>query len=104
MEVDLDNSEGLLIPGMYAKVAVKLEFKTQAMVVPSRAIHVAGREVSVWVANESVAKAKPVKVGYDDGIWAEVLKGLTGDEKVIISAGGALAPGARVAPVTVNPS
>ena len=104
VEVDLDNNEGLLMPGMYAKVAVKLEFKAQAMVVPSRAIHVAGREVSVWVANESAVKVKPVKVGYDDGIWAEVLEGLTGAEKVIISAGGALAPGAPVTPVSVDPS
>jgi RND family efflux transporter MFP subunit len=95
-EVDLDNRDGRLAPGMYAQVVVKLEIKKQAMVIPSRAIRVRGRALSVLVADAGVARAKPVELGYDDGIRAEILGGLDGSEQIIVSANNALAPGAAV--------
>ena len=99
VEVDLDNKNGRLAPGMYAKVTVTLEFKQQALVIPSKAIRVRGRDVSVLVVEDAVARARPIKIGYDDGIWAEVLEGLSGDERIIVSAGSAVAPGAPVSAV-----
>lgn len=95
-EVDLDNEEGLLAPGMYARVTVKLESKRSAMVVPARAIRVNNKIISVWVAEGSTVKAKPIIIGYDDGIWVEVLSGLTGDEQVIVSSSGSITVGATV--------
>lgn len=95
-EVDLDTSDTSLTPGMYAQVAINLQTKEQALVIPSKAIRVHGRKLSVLVADGGVAKAVNITIGYDDGIQAEVLTGLSGDEQIIVSTGGALTPGAPV--------
>ncbi len=101
-EIDLDNKSGRLAPGMYAQVLVKLEIKQGAMMIPSKAIQVRGRAMSVLVANGTKVESKPIKIGYDDGIWAEILEGLTGDEQIIVSSGRVLSPGETVRPVPVD--
>ena len=53
---------------------------------------------------EGVAVKAPVTIGYDDGMRAEIVAGLRGDEHVIVSATSAVAPGVRVQPVPVNRS
>lgn len=97
VEADVDNSDGRLMPGLYARASVLLTSEAQAMMIPSKAVRVRGSDLTVLVADESVARAKPIKVGYDDGIWAEVTNGLSGQEQIIVSAAGVIAPGAPVA-------
>ncbi len=101
-EVDLDNAAGLLAPGMYAQVTIKLEIKESALMIPSKAIRVRGRETYVLVARGQIAKKVPVGLGYDDGIWAEILSGLGDDEWIIIAATGAVIPGTALKPVPVK--
>lgn len=101
-EIDLDNKSGRLAPGMYAQVVVKLEIKQSAMMIPSKAIQVRGRAMSVLVADGTKVASKPIKIGYDDGIWAEILDGLTGDEQIIVSAGRVLSVGETIRPVPVD--
>jgi RND family efflux transporter MFP subunit len=99
-EVDLENTDGRLAPGMYAQVTVMLESRQDAVMIPSKAIRVRGRKLSVLVANDTTVEAVPVKTGYDDGIWVEIVEGLRGDEQIIVSADSTVAPGAKVSPVT----
>ncbi len=101
-EVDLDNADGLLAPGMYAQVTIKLEIKESALMIPSKAIRVRGREMYVLVARAQLAQKVPVDLGYDDGIWAEILSGLKDDEWIITAATGAVTPGTPVKPVPVK--
>ena len=98
-EVDLNNADGRLAPGMYARVVVTLQTQAAALVIPSRAIRQRGRESSVLVSREGVARSVPIQIGYDDGIVAEVVKGLDGDEQIIVSATSVVAPGTPVEPV-----
>ena len=96
-EVDLDNKNGQLAPGMYAQVSVKLETKDNAMVIPSKTIRVRGRDIYVLVSRDGVARSCPVETGYDDGIWVEIVGGqLKDNDLIIISATSAVAPGAPV--------
>lgn len=96
VEAQIDNSNHVIIPGLYARVAVHFDTKQQAMMIPSKAVRAKGKEISVLVAEGGVARAKPITLGYDDGIWAEVRSGLTGDEQVIVAAAGAVVDGAAV--------
>lgn len=97
-EIDLDNHDRRLSPGMYAKVTLTLASDAQALMVPSNAIRASGTTTSVLVAVQGVAKMVPVTVGYDDGIWAQIVGGLTGDEPIIVSAGGVVTAGTAVDP------
>jgi RND family efflux transporter MFP subunit len=100
-EVDLDNKNGQLAPGMYAQVSVKLEAKEDAMLIPSKAIRVRGRDISVLVSRDGIARSCSVEIGYDDGIWVEIVGGQLKDNDLIItSASSAVAPGAPVKPVS----
>lgn len=99
VEADIDNADGRLMPGMYVRASVLLKSEAQAMMIPSKAVRVRGSEISVLVAEGTIARAKPITLGYDDGIWAEVKSGLSGDEQIIVAASGVVAPGAPVVAV-----
>lgn len=104
VEVDLDDQGGRLQPGMYAKVVILIDATQGVLTVPSAAIRVRGDDTYVLVVADGVAVEAPVTIGYDDGMRAEIVAGLRGDEHVIVSATSAVAPGVRVEPVPVNRS
>jgi RND family efflux transporter MFP subunit len=96
-EVDIDNKAGRVAAGMYAQVQVMLESKENSLLIPSKSIRVRGRDTSVLVSRDSTARSVPVEIGYDDGIWTEVVGGqLKDDDWIITSAGSSVAPGASV--------
>jgi RND family efflux transporter MFP subunit len=96
VEADIDNADGRLIPGLSARTSVLLKSEAQAMMIPSKAVRVRGSDITVLVADGTVARAKPITLGYDDGIWAEIKNGLSGEERIIVSASGTVAPGGPV--------
>ena len=96
VEIDLDNQDGRFTPGMYAQVALQLGGAAQAVLIPSKAIRVRGRETSVLIASNGRAEFRKVAVGYDDGIRAEITDGLQGGELLITSGGNSVADGTRV--------
>lgn len=97
VEIDVDNADGRFLPGMYAFVSLELETKAQALMIPSKAIRVEGKETVVYVAEGGVTKSMPIEIGYDDGIWAEITSGLEGGEQIITSTSGSILPGVPVA-------
>lgn len=98
-EIDLPNEGAALRAGMYATVVVRLQTKALAMLIPSKALRAQGDDTVVLVCTDGIARTVPVQVGYDDGIQAEILSGLSGDETIITAAGGAVGPGSSVRPV-----
>jgi RND family efflux transporter MFP subunit len=103
-EVDLDNAGHQFAPGMYAHAAVQLVSTAGAMLIPSKAIRVHGDEVFVLVADNGVAHSRPVGIGYDDGEWAQIVSGLTGNESVIVTTRGTVVPGAAIRAVQAQSS
>ena len=102
-EVDLENADNTLKSGMYTQVTVELESKDQAMMIPSKAIRAVGKETMVLVVNDGgVAQPRPISIGYDDGIWAEVLSGLDGNEAVITATSGAVNAGTAITVVNAG--
>ena len=97
VEIDVDNSGGRYLPGMYAFVVLELETKAQAMMIPSKAIRLEDKKTVVYVAEGGVTKSMPIEIGYDDGIWAEITSGLEGDEQIITSTSGSILPGVPIA-------
>lgn len=98
-QLDLDNADGRLQPGMYGRASVKVASGELAWVIPSRALRVRGADTYVLVVRHGVAHAVNVTIGYDNGVMSEVVKGLTGDESVVTQATSAVADGAEVTPI-----
>jgi len=96
-EVDFDNPEGRLYPGMYGNLTLALEIHPEALTLPSAAVTTQKDGKSfVYVVTDGTAHQKSVRVGVDDGVRAEILRGLDGSEECVVTGSGSIADGAPV--------
>jgi RND family efflux transporter MFP subunit len=97
-EVDVDNPELTLTPGMYADVTFDLEQKNDALIVPASAI-IQGDEPSVMLVDGSNrVQKRPIVLGISNGNSQEVTSGLQPGDKVVIGGQSELQPGQQVMP------
>lgn len=92
--VDVDNENGLLIPGMTANVSIITSKKEDIMTVPNSALKFTPvtkgtvqryKEQGIWIMENKRPKRINISVGVSDDINTEVIsKDLKGDEMVII--------------------
>ncbi|QHN02570.1 efflux RND transporter periplasmic adaptor subunit [Granulicella sp. WH15] len=96
-EVQLDNRDGSLLPGMYAQIKFTLAEKRASYIIPTSALVIdrAGMHV-VTVASNSTVHFVPVTIGRDMGIQVEILNGLTGSEALVASPSDLLNEGQHV--------
>jgi RND family efflux transporter MFP subunit len=89
-EVDLPNPERELRPGMFATVKLGVEQHSQALLVPVGAVAFEKAGASVFTVQNGRAKKLPVKTGFNDGAWVEILDGLAPNQPVILPGKTAL--------------
>lgn len=92
--VDVDNEEGLLIPGMTANVSVITSKKEDIMTVPNSALKFTPvtdgtvkryKEQGIWIMENGKPKRVNIVAGVSDDVNTEVIsKELKGDETVIV--------------------
>ncbi len=112
-EILIDNPNGILKPGMFAKVTVPVEVRPNALLIPRRAIiedrtrELASTEdgqtktQTVFVIEGGVSHRRPVQIGLSRNGVVEVLDGLTAGESVVIAGQHALKVDENV--TVVNP-
>ena len=98
VEVDVDNSKGELFPGAYAEVHLKLKDGIRStLIVPVSALLFRREGLRVAVAkSDNTAELLPITLGRDFGDVAEVVTGLTGDERVISNPPDSIIDGERL--------
>jgi RND family efflux transporter MFP subunit len=94
VQIAVDNRDGTLLPGAFARVHLALPNETPAVVVPAGALlfRAEGLRVGVVGADNRVA-LRPITIGRDLGPVVEVASGLTGEEQVIASPPDSLLAG-----------
>jgi RND family efflux transporter MFP subunit len=93
MEIEIPNPAYRLKPGMYARVALLVANRDNALVVPRNAIlDIEGRR-GVFVDNGGRAAFQPVEVGLQDDRQAEILSGLREGQKVVTTGAAAVREG-----------
>lgn len=95
-EVDLDNPNRELYPGMYADVTLELQRDRDVLRVPNDAVTNAGDDAFVWIVKDGALAKLPVVPGLAADGWREVRRGLAGDEQVVSPVGPGLAEGEHV--------
>jgi membrane fusion protein (multidrug efflux system) len=91
MEVEIDNPEFRLKPGMYARIDLTVEDKKNVLVVPKVALVDSDGQRGVFQPTpDNRAKFKPVKVGLENAETAEILEGLSEGEVFVSAGAGAL--------------
>src|SRR5580700_8253659 len=98
-EVDVPNSERVLMPGLYAEAEVGLDQKDNVPTVPLQALAHEGDKATVLVVNRNgEVEARTVQVGLQTTSDAEILSGLNEGEQVVVSDRSGLKPGQKVHP------
>jgi RND family efflux transporter MFP subunit len=96
-EVQVDNSDGSLLPGMYAQVKFTLPEQRTSLIIPTSSLVVdhSGMHVVTVAANQTVHFV-PVTIGKDMGKEVEILNGLQGSEPLVSSPSDLLNEGDHV--------
>ncbi|AXC12604.1 putative Co/Zn/Cd efflux system membrane fusion protein [Acidisarcina polymorpha] len=96
-EVQIDNRDGSLLPGMYAQVKFTLPQQRASLIIPTSSLVVdrAGMHV-VTVNKDHTVHFNPVVVGKDMGTTIEIRSGLNGSESIVASPSDLLSEGEHV--------
>jgi len=99
-EIEVGNPGGVLLPGMYATVAIHVTRKTPPVLIPASAYRSGadGPVVAIVDASDTV-RFKKVSLGRDLGAQIEVIQGLEPGAKIVTTVTDAVPDGARVTPV-----
>ena len=99
----LDNADGTLLPGYFARVRVPLDTNVSALMVPDAAMGAdqGGRYLLV-VGKDNVVAQKHVTTGPIEGSLRVIESGLQPDNLVVIDGLQRAVPGQKVEPTSVN--
>jgi len=99
VELEVDNAERRLLPGMFGSVVLALESSHDVFVVPATALLSSkeGTRLAV-VGPEGKVKLVEVVIERDRGAEVEIASGLTGNEDLIINPAPGLTEGTPVRP------
>jgi RND family efflux transporter MFP subunit len=102
-EVQVPNSGGLLLPGMYTQVDLTTPRTNPPLLIPGDTLVVRGNgpQVAVVGASQTV-HFQPIKLGRDYGDKIEVLSGLEAGQQVVVNPGDTVQEGAKVNPVPLR--
>ncbi len=95
-EVDIDNKSGVLMPGAFTEVHLKLQAGTPALIIPVTALIFRAENLRVGIVRDGKADLVPVTLGRDFGTEVEVSSGLSPDDAVIVNPPDSLTAGAQV--------
>ena len=102
-EVQIDNKNGQLLPGMYSQVTFETPRHEPPLLIPADTLVVRadGPQVAI-VTPEKTAHFQKIALGRDLGDSLEVLSGLDADSQLIINPGDRVQEDAKVKPVLLK--
>lgn len=98
-KVKVENPQGKLLPGMFARAEIAVFEKPNTLVVPTSSLKDMdgdGKFESVFVVEGETARVKPITLGYLTTDYAEIAQGLEEGAQVVTEARGPLQDGASV--------
>jgi HlyD family secretion protein len=98
VEIDLPNPENVLCDGMYGKAVISLEQDAKNLALPAACVveHSGRSGGVVYVVRDGLAKRTEIKLGGDNGTYAEIRSGIKPDDSVVLPSGTPLEDGMRV--------
>jgi RND family efflux transporter MFP subunit len=98
-EIDFDNRDGHLIPGMYAEVRLSMGEKKNARTIPLEAIARNGNDATVLaVTAQDLVEERHVRIGLEDEKHVEIVSGLSDGERVIVGNRSEFHNGQKIQP------
>jgi len=85
MELEADNPNGIIKPGGRVHVQLTTEEEENVVAVPSLSIVREGDETFVYIVKDTKAEKRKVQLGRLNGIYQEVISGLSQGEQLVVS-------------------
>ena len=101
VEVDVENPDLKLIPGMYASAVLRLDHREKALTVPIEAVSREKSATVFLVDKDSKIEERPITLGLETPNKFEVLAGLTENDCVMLGSRSQVKPGQKVEPKQV---
>jgi RND family efflux transporter MFP subunit len=96
-EVDVPNTKGLLLPGLYAEAQLSLDRRQGVPTVPIQALNREGSRTTIYVVDgNGELEQRNVQLGLQTATDAEITSGVKEGEQVVVSDRSGLRPGERV--------
>ena len=99
-EIDLQNPEERLYPGMYAQVSLEMNRRPDALSLPAASIGSDSAGNFVYIVSDDRIVRVTVKIGVSDNGNVEITEGLSEDAPVVTTIRNAPTPGTLVQPST----
>jgi len=96
VEVDVDNPDGLLLPGAYVSVHLKLPSTIRSVTIPANTLLFRREGLRVGIVREGRADLIPVTIGRDYGATVEIVSGLRASDAIIVDPSDSLENGAPI--------
>jgi RND family efflux transporter MFP subunit len=96
VEVDVDNSQGLLMPGEFVELHLKLPAPVHSLTLPVNAFLFRAEGMSAAAVRDGRVVLLPVTIGHDYGDSLEVTSGLRPDDQIVVNPPDSLANGQQV--------
>ncbi|MDO8681751.1 MAG: efflux RND transporter periplasmic adaptor subunit [Acidobacteriota bacterium] len=91
MEIEIQNSDNRLKPGMYARVSLVVEERKATLVAPKSAVIDFESKRGVWMPNdEKRARFVPVELGIEDAERVEIKSGLKEGDRIVTTGATAV--------------
>jgi RND family efflux transporter MFP subunit len=99
VEIDVENKDYKISPGMFAEVTLEVQHKTDALTIPVTALHRHGDDASVLLVDSTNrVEQRKVQTGIEDSERVEIVAGLQIGDRVIIGNSAAYQAGEMVQP------
>jgi RND family efflux transporter MFP subunit len=96
-EIDFENHDGHLMPGMYGQAVLALAGKTNVLTIPLDGVSRDGNDATVLMVNaQGVIEERHVKLGAESNSEAEVVSGLSEGDRIVIGNRSEFHAGERV--------
>lgn len=92
----IENTDGDLAPGMFGRFTIAYAEHRNALVIPAAAAVQEDSEIVVYVVRDGAAVRRVIEVGLRSNDRLEVLRGLAGDEKIVVTGQSSLRDGSPV--------
>jgi len=96
-EIDVPNPDGILSPGLYCTVELRVPRVTPSLIIPASSLIFNDTGLHVLVAKDGVAHLRPVTETRDLGTQIEVSEGVAAGDQVVLNPPIDLGEGSKVA-------
>ncbi len=102
-QINIDNSNGQLVPGLYAEVKMKFKPERKTYIVPIAAVIIrSGPPYIAIVKHGHTVHLQEVKIGRDYGDAMEIIAGLSDDDVIITNPTDRIKEGIYIEPIPLS--